>query len=66
MPGELVVNADWYDYEAKYTDGGMDLVALARTPHLDEVRRLAVEVFEIVDSRGWRASTSCDGRGRCS
>jgi D-alanine-D-alanine ligase len=51
-PGELVVNSDWYDYEAKYTDGGMELVIPARTPHLEEVRRLAVEVFKIVGCAG--------------
>lgn len=47
QPGELVVNAEWYDYEAKYPPGGMDLKVPAR---LDEdarerVRELAVEVF---------------------
>jgi D-alanine-D-alanine ligase len=52
-PGEIVVRkGDWYDYEAKYTDGGMELVIPARTPHLDEVRRLAVEVFGIVGCAG--------------
>ncbi len=52
MPGELVINADWYDYEAKYTEGGMKLVVPARTPFADEVRRLAVEVFKIVGCAG--------------
>jgi D-alanine-D-alanine ligase len=47
-PGELVVNAEWYDYDAKYLPGGMDLVVPAR---LDDetrarVRELAVEVFK--------------------
>jgi D-alanine-D-alanine ligase len=51
-PGEIVIKGDWYDYEAKYTDGGMDLVVPARTPYLDEVRRLAVEVFRIVGCAG--------------
>jgi D-alanine-D-alanine ligase len=52
-PGEIVIRkGDWYDYEAKYTDGGMDLVVPARTPHVDEVRRLAVEVFAIVGCAG--------------
>jgi D-alanine-D-alanine ligase len=51
-PGEIVIKGDWYDYEAKYTDGGMDLVVPARTPYLDEVRRLAVEVFRIVGCTG--------------
>jgi D-alanine-D-alanine ligase len=52
MPGELVINSDWYDYEAKYTEGGMELVVPARTPHVEEVRRLAVEVFKIVGCAG--------------
>jgi D-alanine-D-alanine ligase len=51
-PGELVIKSDWYDYEAKYTDGGMELVVPARTPYLDDVRRLAVEVFKIVGCAG--------------
>ena len=52
-PGEIVIKtADWYDYEAKYTDGGMELIVPARTPHLEEVRRLAVEVFRIVGCAG--------------
>jgi len=55
QPGEIVVKiGDWYDYEAKYTDGGMELVVPARVPeHLrEEVRRLAVEVFGIVSCSG--------------
>jgi D-alanine-D-alanine ligase len=52
-PGEIVVRTgDWYDYEAKYTDGGMELVVPARTPHVEEVRRLAMEVFKIVGCSG--------------
>jgi D-alanine-D-alanine ligase len=47
-PGELVVNAEWYDYDAKYQPGGMDLKVPAR---LEEgtrarIRELAVEVFK--------------------
>jgi D-alanine-D-alanine ligase len=52
-PGEIVVKGrDWYDYEAKYTDGGMELVVPARTEHLEQVRTLAVEVFKIVGCAG--------------
>jgi D-alanine-D-alanine ligase len=52
-PGEIVIKgSDWYDYEAKYTDGGMELVVPARTPHLEEVRRLALEVFKVVGCAG--------------
>jgi D-alanine-D-alanine ligase len=47
QPGEIVVNADWYDYEAKYTEGGMELVVPARIdPAVRErVRSLARDVF---------------------
>ena len=52
-PGEIVIKtADWYDYEAKYTAGGMELVVPARTSQLEEVRRLAVDVFRIVGCAG--------------
>jgi D-alanine-D-alanine ligase len=52
-PGEIVVKGrDWYDYEAKYTDGGMELVVPARTPFVEDVRRLAIEVFKLVGCSG--------------
>jgi len=55
QPGEIVItSADWYDYEAKYEPGGMELVVPARVPEAvrEEVRRLAVEVFRIVRCSG--------------
>jgi D-alanine-D-alanine ligase len=55
QPGEIVIKTgDWYDYDAKYKDGGMELVVPARVPeHVrEEVRRLAVEVFKIVSCSG--------------
>ena len=56
VPGEIVLagGADWYDYEAKYTDGAMELVVPARVGDgvLEEVRRLAVETFVRVGCRG--------------
>ena len=53
-PGEIVIGADWYDYEAKYTPGGMELVVPARVDEAvrDEVRRLAAEVFRAVGCSG--------------
>jgi D-alanine-D-alanine ligase len=47
QPGEIVAHADWYDYEAKYTPGGMELVFPARIePAVRErVRELARETF---------------------
>jgi D-alanine-D-alanine ligase len=57
-PGQLAVNADWYDYEAKYGAGGMDLVVPAplSDEELDGVRALAAEVF---------ALAGCAGLARC-
>jgi D-alanine-D-alanine ligase len=54
QPGEIVLNADWYDYKAKYTPGGMDLQFPARLaePVRERVRELAVEVFRLVGCAG--------------
>ena len=55
-PGEIVLHSGdgWYDYEAKYESGGMELIVPARVPEstLETVRRLAVEVFGIVGCSG--------------
>ena len=50
QPGEILLAAGehgWYDYEAKYSPGGMELVVPARLqPEVSErVRELAVEAF---------------------
>jgi D-alanine-D-alanine ligase len=55
VPGEIVVlKGDWYDYAAKYDDGGMELVVPARLPDAvrEEVRRLAVDTFKRVGCAG--------------
>jgi D-alanine-D-alanine ligase len=55
MPGEIVLQgAEWYDYEAKYAEGGMRLQVPARLPDavLDEVRRLAVDTYVRVGCAG--------------
>jgi D-alanine-D-alanine ligase len=55
VPGEIVLmGAEWYDYEAKYSDGGMRLQVPARLPDavLEEVRRLAVDTFVRVGCAG--------------
>jgi len=58
LPGEILPHADWYDYEAKYGEGGMDLVVPA--PIGDEavarVRELAARVY---------VATGCTGLARC-
>jgi D-alanine-D-alanine ligase len=52
--GEIVANADWYDYEAKYAPGGMELripAGISEAAAAD-VRRLAVEAFVATDCEG--------------
>jgi D-alanine-D-alanine ligase len=46
-PGEITYSADWYDYEAKYTPGGMELVVPARISDAarERVKELAIETF---------------------
>jgi D-alanine-D-alanine ligase len=57
QPGEIMLAAGeggWYDYEAKYTPGGMRLIVPARLPdHLRErVRDLALTAFRLVRCSG--------------
>jgi D-alanine-D-alanine ligase len=56
VPGEVVLlkGAEWYDYEAKYSDGGVELRVPAGIPDaaVAEVRRLAVETFLRVGCAG--------------
>jgi D-alanine-D-alanine ligase len=58
VPGEIQIEAEWYDYEAKYTPGGMELIVPARIPAVvrERVRSLAVDVFTRV---------GCAGMARC-
>ena len=46
-PGQVIAHGDWYDYEAKYTEGGMDLVVPApiTAAQRERVRRIAQEAF---------------------
>lgn len=52
--GEIVAHADWYDFDAKYADGGMDLIVPARLPAetTERVRQLAVDSFVATDCEG--------------
>jgi D-alanine-D-alanine ligase len=56
VPGEIVLlkGAGWYDFEAKYTDGGMELQVPARLSEAatERVRGLAVETFRRVGCAG--------------
>ncbi len=58
QPGEIVAHADWYDFEAKYSAGGMDLVVPAPigADGLACVRELAARVFTLA---------GCSGLARC-
>jgi D-alanine-D-alanine ligase len=58
QPGEVVADADWYDYETKYRDGGMELVVPATISgdQLTRVRELALSAFEL---------GGCAGLARC-
>jgi len=58
VPGEIVAHADWYHYEAKYGEGGMDLVVPADVDERtrERVRELAARVYTV---------TGCAGFARC-
>ena len=58
VPGEIVAHGfsgvDWYDYSAKYDEGGMDLVVPPRIPEeaAERVQQLSVEAFVAADCEG--------------
>jgi D-alanine-D-alanine ligase len=53
-PGEIVFESEFYDYAAKYTPGGMDLVVPARISAVARarVRELAQATFDLVGCEG--------------
>ena len=58
LPGEIVSKGEWYDYESKYTEGGMELIAPAELDQavIERVQALALEVFRLA---------GCSGMARC-
>jgi D-alanine-D-alanine ligase len=58
LPGEVVAHGDWYDYETKYSNGGMDLVVPASLSDEQAARlqALAIKSFEL---------GGCSGLARC-
>jgi D-alanine-D-alanine ligase len=58
QPGEVVADGDWYDYENKYREGGMELVVPPpiSAEQIAEVRQLAVKAFRL---------GGCSGLARC-
>jgi D-alanine-D-alanine ligase len=61
LPGEIVSHgfegADWYDFSAKYDEGGMDLIIPPRIPSetVKQVQELAVRAF---------VASECEGMAR--
>jgi D-alanine-D-alanine ligase len=55
--GEIVPHAEWYDYAAKYDEGGSDIIVPARIPEetATRVQTLAVDSF---------IATECEGMAR--
>jgi D-alanine-D-alanine ligase len=58
QPGEVVANGEWYDYENKYREGGMELAVPApiSPEQIAAVRELAVRAFHL---------GGCAGLARC-
>jgi D-alanine-D-alanine ligase len=58
LPGEVIAHGNWYDYETKYSAGGMDLVVPAPIGEEESaaVRELAARAFEL---------GGCAGLARC-
>ena len=55
LPGEIVVtHNEWYDYEAKYDEGEMDLIVPARVTdeQLERAQELSVSAFVATDCEG--------------
>jgi D-alanine-D-alanine ligase len=58
LPGEIVAHGfggvDWYDYSAKYDEGGMDLIIPPRIPEeaVERVQQLSVDAFIASDCEG--------------
>jgi D-alanine-D-alanine ligase len=58
QPGEVVADGEWYDYENKYREGGMELVVPASiaAEQTARVRELAIRAFQLA---------GCTGLARC-
>lgn len=52
--GEITYDADFYDYETKYTDGRANLIIPADLPpHIvGKIQEMAIKAFRAVDARG--------------
>ncbi len=54
LPGEIVAHAEWYDFAAKYEEGGMDLIVPPRITdeQIARVQELSVRAFVATDCEG--------------
>src|SRR6185503_9057966 len=54
VPGEIIPEAEWYDYRAKYVDEGTRLEIPAGLPEgvAQEIQRKAVAAFQAIDCSG--------------
>jgi D-alanine-D-alanine ligase len=58
LPGEIVAHGfggtDWYDYSAKYDEGGMDLIIPPRIPEeaVERVQQVSIDAFIASDCEG--------------
>jgi D-alanine-D-alanine ligase len=55
IPGQIVpLGHEWYDFESKYDEGGMDLLIPPQLPEhvLEDVQRTAVESFRVTECEG--------------
>ena len=63
-PGQIVLAGEWYDFQAKYEPGGMELRVPADISHgaRERVRALALEAFQLTGCQGLaRADFFVDG-----
>jgi D-alanine-D-alanine ligase len=65
VPGEIVPHHEWYDYEAKYTDGLTDFVIPARVApeQIRTLQDLARRAFLAIDAAGLARVDFFVGRG---
>jgi D-alanine-D-alanine ligase len=54
LPGEIVPDAEWYDYRAKYLEEGTTLEVPADLPGevVERIQRMAVTAFQAIDCAG--------------
>jgi D-alanine-D-alanine ligase len=67
VPGEIVLQAAWYDYDAKYRDdtSRFETPAALTEPQIREVQDLAARAFELLECRGLaRVDFLFEERGR--